>query len=56
MPESKVKDLSPLPMQNAYSKIFLDVNFLFENRFSFFFFFAAHYYLGVLNNDKIIYV
>ena len=36
LPESKVKDIwiVPLPMQNAYLKTFLDVKFLFVNRFS----------------------
>ena len=36
LPELKVYDqgLSPLPMQNPYSKLILDIKSLFVNRFS----------------------
>ena len=33
-PKLKMFGLSPLPMQNPYSKTFLDVKYLFVNRFS----------------------
>ena len=42
-------------MQNPYSKTFLDIKFLFVNRFSNFF--AAHFRTkGMLNHNKIIFV
>ena len=47
--------LSPLPMQNPYSKTFLNVKFLFVNQFSNF----LRHILGLqecLNHDKIIHV
>ena len=48
----KIFGLSPLPMQNPYSKTFLDIKLLFVNRFSIFF--ATHFRTkGMLTHDKI---
>ena len=50
-PKLMMIGLSSLPMQNPYSKTFLDVKFLFANDFQTFV--APFRTKGILNNDKI---
>ena len=47
----KMFGLSPLPMQNPFSKTFLDIKVLFVNRFSK----ILRHILGMLNHNQIVF-